>query len=54
MDADLRIPVTVEQKRLISEAASAKQLDMAAWARGVLIRAAQPKPERVGTRQTDR
>lgn len=40
MDVDLRIPVTVEQKELISKAAASQQLDVAAWVRPILIRAA--------------
>jgi hypothetical protein len=46
MSEDLRIPVTAEQKRVIVEAATASQLDMAAWARGVLLSAAHPKADR--------
>jgi hypothetical protein len=47
MDVDLRIPVTHEQKVLVSHAASAEQMDMASWARGVLVKAAQATLERL-------
>jgi len=40
MDVDLRIPVTVEQKRLISQAAAIEQIDVAAWVRPILVRSA--------------
>jgi len=40
MDRDLRIPVTLDQKRQISTAASRSQLDVAAWARSILLRSA--------------
>lgn len=39
-NVDLRIPVTDEQKKLVTEAASAAGQDMAAWAREKLITAA--------------
>jgi len=37
---ELRIPVTEEQKKLISEAASADDADVAAWLRPIVLRAA--------------
>jgi hypothetical protein len=37
---DLRIPITEEQKAQIVQAAAAAGLDMAAWARPVLLAAA--------------
>lgn len=40
-DIDLRIPVTEDQKRLIVEAANLDGLDMAGWARTLLLRAAK-------------
>jgi uncharacterized protein (DUF1778 family) len=40
-DADLRIPVTADQKRLISQAASIDGSDMAAWIRPLLLEAAK-------------
>jgi hypothetical protein len=43
MDVDLRIPVTHEQKMLISKAAGAEQSDMASWARGVLVKVAKER-----------
>ena len=48
MDYDLRIPVTADQKRLIAQAAESDELDMAAWARPILIRAAERKLSRDG------
>jgi uncharacterized protein (DUF1778 family) len=38
---DLRIPVTHDQKVLIHKAAYAEQSDVASWARGILVKAAQ-------------
>lgn len=40
-DVDLRIPVTTAQKERIMEAVALDSLDMAEWARGILIRAAE-------------
>jgi len=40
-DAQLRIPVTEAEKQLVTEAAKAAGLDMAPWARGVLLREAE-------------
>ena len=40
-DVDLRVPVTLEQKELIVRAARLDGMDMAAWARPILIREAQ-------------
>jgi hypothetical protein len=37
----LRIPVTEDQKNLIMDAVSMNQIDMAAWARPILLRAAK-------------
>ncbi len=41
MDDVLRIPMTAEQKRLIIEASKANPLGMAAWARDILLKAAE-------------
>ena len=41
MDVDLRIPVTAEQKKTVSIAATADQCDLAEWARRVLLKAAE-------------
>lgn len=38
---DLRIPVTSEQKDLVMDAARSVGLDMAAWARAILLKEAQ-------------
>jgi hypothetical protein len=43
MDTDLRIPVTGDQKRLISDATQDEPMGMAAWARAVLLDAAKRK-----------
>jgi hypothetical protein len=40
-DVDLRIPVTATQKELVAEAARLEGIDMAAWARPILLTAAQ-------------
>jgi uncharacterized protein (DUF1778 family) len=45
-NVDLRIPVTAEQKRLVSQAATLEGLDMAAWARQILVREAQRRLRR--------
>jgi hypothetical protein len=42
-DADLRIPLTVEQKRLIVEAAALAESDMATWLRPIILQAASEK-----------
>ncbi len=48
MDEVIRIPVTAEQKRLISDAAdAATSSGVAAWARDTLLRAAQTGKRRV-------
>ncbi len=41
MDTDLRIPMTSEQKALIVGATRDEPEGMAAWARAILLRAAQ-------------
>ena len=46
MDTDLRIPVTSEQKKLITDATSDEPEGMAAWARTVLLEAARRKVAR--------
>jgi uncharacterized protein (DUF1778 family) len=43
MDVDLRIPMTSEQKKLISAAAAMDQADVAAWVRPILLKAAHGK-----------
>ena len=40
MDTDLRVPVTRAQKDTIREAATAAGMDMAAWIRPILLKAA--------------
>jgi len=61
MDTDLRIPVTREQKAMISEATADEPEGLAAWARSVLLaeakrRISRPKntsaPERSARPQT--
>lgn len=42
-DVDLRVPVTEDQKELIVRAARMDGLDMAAWARPILLREAQKR-----------
>jgi len=41
MDADLRIPVSTDQKALIQRGAVAAGQDMATWARPILLEAAE-------------
>ena len=43
MDTDIRIPVTQDQKRAISEAISDDPRGLAAWAREVLLQAAEKR-----------
>jgi hypothetical protein len=43
MDADLRIPLTAEQKRLVMEAAGLDESDLAAWVRPIVIQAAKAR-----------
>jgi hypothetical protein len=40
-DYDLRVPLTDAQRQLIEEASRAAELDKAAWARAILLRAAR-------------
>lgn len=47
-DVDLRIPVTADQKELVAEAAKREGMDMAAWARPILLAAAQASSVRIG------
>ena len=42
-DVDLRIPVTNEQKERIMEAIALDGMDMASWARPILLRAAEER-----------
>ena len=44
-DADLRIPMTADQKRLVVYAATLNQQDMAAWVRPLLLEAAEATVE---------
>ena len=43
MDTDLRIPLTSEQKALLDEATADEPEGKAAWARAILLAAAQKK-----------
>lgn len=43
MDTDLRIPVTTEQKDQIMQAIADEPAGLAAWARAVLLQAAQDR-----------
>lgn len=49
MDADLRIPVTAEQKRLILDAVADDPAGFAAWARAILLEAAKERMDQKGT-----
>jgi hypothetical protein len=51
MSIDLRIPVTAEQKRRIMEAIADEPAGFAAWARQVLLQAAQERIEQSKGRQ---
>lgn len=45
-NVDLRIPVTSEQKERIMQAVSLEGTDMAAWARPILLKAAEDRLRR--------
>jgi hypothetical protein len=51
MDIDLRIPVTADQKRRIMDAVADEPGGFAAWAREVLLRAAQAKTRVAGVKR---
>lgn len=53
MSAQLRIPLTADQKRLIAAAAEAHALDMTSWARSVLVRMATDDEARRKGRRSD-
>ena len=46
MDTDIRIPVTQDQKRTIAQAVADDPRGLAAWARDVLLRAAEKRARR--------
>jgi hypothetical protein len=50
MDTDIRIPVTQDQKRTISDAVADDPRGLAAWAREVLLQAAQKRSRKQGQR----
>jgi hypothetical protein len=52
-DYDLRIPLTGDQKELIAEVARLEGIDMAAWARPILIAAAKAIVSRAKTKAQD-
>lgn len=54
MDTDLRIPVTAEQKQAIMEAVTDEPGGFAAWARTVLLIAAEQKIAERKTAQTSK
>ncbi len=53
MDTSLRIPVTSEQKALIVKATSDEPEGMAAWARAILLRAAQDRLAKAKAKKAD-
>lgn len=46
MNADLRIPLTADQKRFVAAAAARDQSDIAGWVRPILLKAAAERLER--------
>jgi hypothetical protein len=50
LSTDLRIPVTPEQKALIQEAVGLDGIDMAAWARTILLDSAKRRIARTKRR----
>jgi hypothetical protein len=53
MNVPLRIMVTAEQKQLIDEALELERSEFAAWARAVLLRAAERRVAQAKARTTD-
>ncbi len=51
MSTDIRIPVTPDQKRVIVEAIADEPGGLAAWARQVLLQAAQKKAAQKGQKK---
>ena len=43
MDTDVRIPMTADQKQLLLDAVADEPAGFAAWAREILLKAAQKK-----------
>lgn len=52
MDTDIRIPVTADQKQLIAEALADEPGGLAAWARDVLLKAAERRLVKRSSPQT--
>ena len=52
MDIDLRIPVTADQKRRIMEAVADEPSGFAAWARSILLQAAEKRVTQNGAKQS--
>ena len=53
MDTDLRVPMTSEQKQLISEATADEPEGKAAWARAILLRAARDRLAKARIKKTE-
>ena len=54
MDTDLKIPVTSEQRTLIQKATADESEGMAAWARAILLAAANRKLARQESKKSSR
>jgi hypothetical protein len=54
MDKDLRIPVTSDQRETVNRAAQAAGMDMAAWARPILLAAAKRESAKHSDTKTDK
>ncbi len=54
MNIPLRVMLTAEQRELIEQAAQSDGLDMTAWARPILIRAAKDRLGKGGIKRADR
>ena len=52
-DKDLRIPVTVSEREAVNSGAAAARMDMATWARPILLRAAKRELSKHSGTNTD-
>lgn len=52
-DSELRVPLTETQKEMIAEVARLEGVDMAAWARPILLQAARARLDRTSPARED-
>src|SRR5207247_5558710 len=53
MDTDLRIPMTTEQKQVVTQATANEPEGMAAWARAILLRAARDRLAKANAKKAE-